>query len=99
MNVRPQTSKNSLEARCLEALRSIEKCSHELTQDEQALYDRICNVDDPLSWELDGEDFARAEALWNKMSVVENQSIQIAAISSSIRSLKAVATYPVGGFI
>jgi hypothetical protein len=98
MNAKPPSQQGSFESRCLKALRKLPSCQ-DLSIAEQALYERLAAVSDPLEWQTQADDTAVAETLWAKMAQNENQQIQIAAIRSALKGLRAVQAIPPGGFI
>lgn len=98
MNMRAPMQGATLQERCMNALRELD-VHQPLTEQEQALLERIEQTDDPMLWLEEETDHETAQALWQKLLSQQNQKIQTAALCSSLRTLKAVATFPENGYI
>lgn len=86
---------------CMEAMAQLpdqpEQCRY--NAEEQALFDRLQQVNDPLAWEDHVRDGEIAEDLWRKMDVMAQQQIQSAALLYSLEDMKPTMSTPLGGFI
>lgn len=83
---------------CFAALEKLPEQLH-YNDEEQALFDRLHKLHDPLLWEEQPRDGDIAETLWCKMASLETQQIQSSAIVFSLERMEPIMSLPPGGFI
>lgn len=88
----------SLEEQCINALRELPEVDGFPTA-QMALYQRLEAIEDPLQWQEQEDDAQTSVGLWKTLESQGSLSIQIAAISASLRGLRAVAACPTDGYI
>ena len=99
MNVHKSSQGNDLFERCVASIQELEDFRLSLTDQEQALHDKIENMTDPLEWDEETFDPQVTKAMLKTMATAEDRKIQISVLFASVRSIKAVASYPTDTYI
>jgi hypothetical protein len=68
-------------------------------EEEQALFDRLQKMQNPLEWVEQPHDEEVAVELWHKMESLQCQQIQSAALLYILEDMKPIMSLPPGGFI